>query len=433
MRGLTIPSLAACILSLIVNSVTGLAFAGVAVAEEQVSGPEHEAAVDPFAAEVSEIIDVLLALPGHDIRVAYLEGVLKTAPLELMVRVRSGLAVLMVLTDKPADEERTRALASAALAPDTETREAALQAAVTGAPAPSVPESVVMEQPEPPVEKADRDVLTDLAHGVADIGWGASPLEAQTILGVDAGAVAARIWPGPRYPEDLAVLVVPQTIAECPGEMAYLFSSGGFWRAWFNTEDTGCWSRLGAALQRGLGSSAERERYTPAGKMLVREWTSGGRVTLGVATEREQPAGPVYLHLQPPLGTMEPPPPPGASIYGPRRGDRRQASSEVRGRALKRKAGAHLGVGFGLLAVALGTGAGTIAVWHGGEEGYSSGAFVGLGITSVATATVSAVFLVVGGSMDVRANFMLARSPEKRSAQLWVAAGPCNLHLTLRF
>jgi hypothetical protein len=51
----------------------------------------------------------------------------------------------------------------------------------------------------------------------------------------------------------------------------------------------------------------------------------------------------------------------------------------------------------------------------------------------VGTATVSAIFLIVGGSMDVHANFLLTRAPRGRAADLRLAAGPTSFHLTLRF
>ena len=401
--------------------------------------PEAAAApseADPFATEVDEIIEGLMALPGDEIRGAYLGGVLQTAPRELAARVRVAVDLLEILEPFQPPDDRLRGLLRAALAPAPATREAAIEAARTGAPAPEVDEYAPPTFEEPDVEQSGADFFSDLTEGVAGIKWGLSALEVQGRLGADARVLAARAWPGPRYLEDLAVLSVDRDLLGCSGEMAYLFSAEGLWRVWFTAEDAACWDSLGAGLQRHLGSAPERERYAPEGRVLVREWEDSGRVTLGVSVEEGEPVGAVYLHLQPPGWRMDSLSAPGDTIYGPRRGEDRQDSRETRGWRLKRKAGAHLGVGFGFMAVALGTGIGTLAVWQGGEEGYSPEAFIGLGFTSVGTATVSAIFLIVGGSMDVHANILLGDAGQpgrSQGAEFRLAIGVAEIGIEVRY
>jgi len=407
-------------------------FVSPAAATERSASPAEEVVADPHAAQVAELIDTVVRLPGHDIRLAYLGQVLDTAPRDLATRVKAALELVDLLRNTATTDDRLRRLLTAALALDQSTREAALVAASTGDPAPEVRGPTPPTEKEPVIPTTGPDLLADLAVGVGDVAWGSSALEVQQQLGDEATPTAARDWTGPTYPEDLAVLVVGQDLNGCAGELAHLLSVGGFWRAWFTTADTACWDRLGALLEDRLGAVDERRRHTPAGVMLVREWEEPARVTLGTALVQGEPVGDIYLHLQPPVGLLDSPTAQGESHRGGDSSGERKLTQYEKGELLKRKAGPHLGVGFSLIAVAVGTGLGTIALLR-STEAFSFEGTIALAMTSLGTGAVGTVFVIVGGAMDTAGNIYLGRRGRRPGVELRLAVGPTSVGLGLRF
>jgi hypothetical protein len=376
--------------------------------------------VDPFADEVAQVVEDLLSLPGAEIRRTYLAQVeagvvlaLEGTPAKLAARLRAAGELLKRLELTTPSKARLEALLRGALAVDPAVREASLHAAATGGPAPEVPATAapVVDDPE---EVEAPGLLDDLSYGVGGIEWGLSVLRLRSRLGADAVVTSAGGWSVPTYPEDLGVVTVRRDVLGCPGEQSFIVTSEGLARVWFTSEDPACWTTLSDAVQEALGPSPAEERFTPAGGMLDREWTTPGRITLAVGVQDGEPKGPVYLHIQPPEGLLEAGVPvavPTGSYRGGSEGSEVEESRATRGRRMKGRASAHLGAGFGLLAASVGTGAAALGVFFNGCPGTDScsNLFGPLAVTGVTLGTISAVFLVVGASMDIHANILISR------------------------
>jgi hypothetical protein len=367
--------------------------------------------VDPFAEEVAKIVEDLVSLPGSEIRGVYLAQAMEGADAELAIRVRVAAEVLAILEPTSPTSSRLEALLRGALAPDLAVRDAAVAAAKTGAVPPLVPESGTVSTAMADVQADAVGPLADLTVGVGDIAWGTSALRLKARLGDDAEVSFAGGWSGPTYPQDLAVVTMDRNLLGCTGEEAFILTSQGLSRVWFTSEGAECWAALSEAVQAALGPAAAEKTFTPAGAMLAREWEAPAEVTLAVALEDGEPRGDVFLHLQPPDGVIEDGvryttgPEPRSSSR--RRDAAAEESREARGLRLKSRAGAQLGTGFALMAVAVGAGAGSIAGFFEGPED-SSEAFAALAVTGIGLGTASGILLTVGGAMDVHANILLA-------------------------